>query len=425
MSDQTTAPTTSQPQQAANMQEPYQSTHKVRFVTAASLFDGHDASINIMRRILQSTGAEVIHLGHNRSVQEIVNCAIQEDAQGIAISSYQGGHMEYFKYMVDLLKENDAEHIKVFGGGGGLAPLPLPLTQMMLRIGFQPAQLQIAPQQVGGLMLLPGGRGIAQSPTGIAQRIQAIAFNLAIAQCTGQFYPLGGIAPGRGHRHAVLADQPVQGLLPRGKLLRAELLHHIGQALPVRAQGAGAVQQQVYRFAIITLLLAALIGFIIFYRERNSSRTIRSHYMLGMILESVIYAVLLGLLIGNFVTGILQIIPPESVEELSLLQQLALSLGAGLYEELFFRVFLIFIFYRLFLFIFSKSWHSYLASALLAALIFSFAHYTGSLGEPFTVGSFLYRFLFGLALNAIYVLRGFGMAAWTHASYDIMVVAFI
>ncbi|MFP8488091.1 methylmalonyl-CoA mutase family protein [Gracilimonas sp. Q87] len=100
--------------------QPYQSKNKVRFVTAASLFDGHDASINIMRRILQSSGAEVIHLGHNRSVHEIVNCAIQEDAQGIAISSYQGGHVEYFKYMIELLEENNAGHIKVFGGGGGV-----------------------------------------------------------------------------------------------------------------------------------------------------------------------------------------------------------------------------------------------------------------------------------------------------------------
>lgn len=83
----------------------YTPKHKVRFITAASLFDGHDASINIMRRILQSSGVEVIHLGHNRSVREIVECAIQEDAQGIAITSYQGGHVEYFKYMIDLLKE--------------------------------------------------------------------------------------------------------------------------------------------------------------------------------------------------------------------------------------------------------------------------------------------------------------------------------
>src|SRR5574343_396199 len=98
----------------------YTPKNKVRFITAASLFDGHDASINIMRRILQSTGAEVIHLGHNRSVQEIVNAALQEDAQGICITSYQGGHVEFFKYMIDLLKANGGENIKVFGGGGGV-----------------------------------------------------------------------------------------------------------------------------------------------------------------------------------------------------------------------------------------------------------------------------------------------------------------
>ncbi|MEL6862854.1 MAG: methylmalonyl-CoA mutase family protein [Bacteroidota bacterium] len=99
--------------------KPYQPSHKVRIVTAASLFDGHDAAINIMRRIMQSSGAEIIHLGHNRSVQEIVNTAVQEDVQGIAITSYQGGHNEFFKYMYDLLKEQGADHIKIFGGGGG------------------------------------------------------------------------------------------------------------------------------------------------------------------------------------------------------------------------------------------------------------------------------------------------------------------
>ncbi|MGZ5247489.1 MAG: methylmalonyl-CoA mutase family protein, partial [Flavitalea sp.] len=97
----------------------YTPNHKVRIVTAASLFDGHDAAINIMRRILQSKGAEIIHLGHNRSVSEIVECAIEEDAQGIAITSYQGGHLEFFKYMKDLLDENGCGHIKIFGGGGG------------------------------------------------------------------------------------------------------------------------------------------------------------------------------------------------------------------------------------------------------------------------------------------------------------------
>ena len=100
--------------------EVYKPRHNIRVVTATSLFDGHDAAINIMRRILQDTGVEVIHLGHNRSVHEIVEAAIEEDVQGVAVSSYQGGHVEFFKYMVDLLRENGASHIKVFGGGGGV-----------------------------------------------------------------------------------------------------------------------------------------------------------------------------------------------------------------------------------------------------------------------------------------------------------------
>jgi len=102
----------------------YRPVHKVRFVTAAALFDGHDAAINIMRRILQGMGAEVVHLGHNRSVDEVVTAALQEDVQGIAVSSYQGGHVEYFKYMIDLLKARGGEHIQVFGGGGGVITPP-------------------------------------------------------------------------------------------------------------------------------------------------------------------------------------------------------------------------------------------------------------------------------------------------------------
>ena len=94
--------------------------YRVRFITAASLFDGHDASINVMRRILQSSGVEVIHLGHNRSVQEIVDAAVEEDAQGIAVSSYQGGHTEFFKYMIDMLTQRGRADIRVFGGGGGV-----------------------------------------------------------------------------------------------------------------------------------------------------------------------------------------------------------------------------------------------------------------------------------------------------------------
>ena len=109
---------------------PYKPKYKVRIVTAASLFDGHDAAINIMRRIIQSTGVEVIHLGHDRSVEEVVNTAIQEDANAIALTSYQGGHNEYFKYMYDLLKEKGAEHIKIFGGGGGVI-LPEEIKELM------------------------------------------------------------------------------------------------------------------------------------------------------------------------------------------------------------------------------------------------------------------------------------------------------
>ncbi|MCT4644968.1 MAG: cobalamin-dependent protein, partial [Carboxylicivirga sp.] len=102
------------------MKATFKSKNRIRIVTATSLFDGHDAAINIMRRIMQSLGAEVIHLGHNRSVAEIVDCAIQEDVQAIAITSYQGGHLEFFKYMHDLLRKKGAGHIKIFGGGGGV-----------------------------------------------------------------------------------------------------------------------------------------------------------------------------------------------------------------------------------------------------------------------------------------------------------------
>lgn len=112
------------------MIEVYKPKNKIRFVTAASLFDGHDATINIMRRILQSSGAEVIHLGHNRSVLEIVDCAIQEDVQGIAMTSYQGGHVEYLKYMYDLLQEKGMGHIKIFAGGGGVF-LPYEIDELM------------------------------------------------------------------------------------------------------------------------------------------------------------------------------------------------------------------------------------------------------------------------------------------------------
>jgi methylmalonyl-CoA mutase len=101
----------------------------MRFVTAAALFDGHDAAINIMRRILQSQGAEVIHLGHDRSVREVMDAVLDEDAQGVAISSYQGGHVEYFEYLARLLRQSGAGHVRIFGGGGGVI-IPAEITRL-------------------------------------------------------------------------------------------------------------------------------------------------------------------------------------------------------------------------------------------------------------------------------------------------------
>ena len=109
--------------------EKYTPVNKIRIVTAAALFDGHDAAINIMRRIIQSTGAEVIHLGHDRSAEEVVDTAIQEDANAIAMTSYQGGHVEYFKFMHDLLQQKGCGHIKIFGGGGGVI-LPTEIAEL-------------------------------------------------------------------------------------------------------------------------------------------------------------------------------------------------------------------------------------------------------------------------------------------------------
>ncbi|MEY3286139.1 MAG: Methylmalonyl-CoA mutase, partial [Pseudomonadota bacterium] len=149
----------------------YRPTHKVRFVTAASLFDGHDAAINIMRRILQGMGAEVIHLGHNRSVNEVVTAALQEDVQGIAVSSYQGGHVEYFKYMVDLLRARGGEHIQVFGGGGGvIVPAEIrDLNEHGVRIYSPEDGQRMGLQGMIGEMMMRCDRDLsAHAPTSIA-----------------------------------------------------------------------------------------------------------------------------------------------------------------------------------------------------------------------------------------------------------------
>ncbi len=174
----------------------------------------------------------------------------------------------------------------------------------------------------------------------------------------------------------------------------------------------------------ITLIFVALLGVVVLYRERNRLSTLKLSYFGGMIVESSIYAFILALLISATVSNLMQMLQTSPIEQLSLLQQFALSLGAGIYEELFFRVILVSALLFIFEKIFAKKYISYASAIILAAIIFSLVHYVGVMGDPFTFGSFLFRFLFGLALNAIYIWRGFGMAAWTHAIYDLMVIAY-
>jgi len=172
----------------------------------------------------------------------------------------------------------------------------------------------------------------------------------------------------------------------------------------------------------LTLIFVALIGVVILYRERDRLSSLRVSYFMTMIIEASIYALVLAMLISSAITGLLQMVQTSPIESLSILQQFALSLGAGLYEELFFRVILVSgLLFVLKQFV-NKTYLAYALAMILAAGIFSFVHYIGALGDPFTIGSFLFRFLFGLALNAIYIWRGFGMAAWTHAIYDLMVI---
>lgn len=171
-----------------------------------------------------------------------------------------------------------------------------------------------------------------------------------------------------------------------------------------------------------TLFIAFLLGGIIVYQKRTQLRYLKKRYFIYMIAESLVYALAVGLLIGMFLNSLLNIYTSGTFDSMNKLQMLALSLGAGLYEELFFRVILVSLLLLFFNLIFKNKTHSYLLSAIVAALIFSSVHYTGDFGDIFTLSSFLFRFLFGLALNLIYVIRGFGMAAWTHALYDIFIV---
>ncbi len=211
---------------------PYSPTHPVRFVTAASLFDGHDASINIMRRILQASGAEVIHLGHDRSVLEVVKTAVEEDAHGIAISSYQGGHVEYFKYMVDLLREHDCAHIKVFGGGGGVI-VPEEIAELEaygvakifspedgMRLGLQgminhmlrACDYQTVEVLNGEVDELLGGDEVSYAPRALARVLTAVEQHI-IEDVADVFYDE---ASGDGAPAEVYAEAPVLGITGTG-----------------------------------------------------------------------------------------------------------------------------------------------------------------------------------------------------------------
>ncbi len=240
----------------------YRPTHKVRFVTAASLFDGHDAAINIMRRILQGMGAEVIHLGHNRSVDEVVTAALQEDVQGIAISSYQGGHVEYFKYMVDLLKSRGGAHIQVFGGGGGVI-VPAEISELQRygvtriyspedgqRMGLQgmigemvmrcDADLSVhAPQDVAALQGEgdSGWRALAQAITALENGRASDDFKAALA-AAAKPVPVLGITGTGGAGKSSLTDELIRRLrLDQGDALRIAVI----SIDPSRRKSGGAL----------------------------------------------------------------------------------------------------------------------------------------------------------------------------------------
>ncbi len=242
----------------------YRPTDKVRFVTAASLFDGHDAAINIMRRILQSMGAEVIHLGHNRSVEEVVTAALQEDVQGIAISSYQGGHVEYYQYVVDLLRERGGAHVQVFGGGGGVI-VPSEIEQLQRygvtriyspedgqRMGLQGmigemvmrCDVDLSPHAPASATAVQGHtpaawRALAQAITALENGQAAPALRAGLAQlAAGRTTPVLGITGTGGAGKSSLTDELVRRLrLDQGDTLRLAII----SIDPSRRKSGGAL----------------------------------------------------------------------------------------------------------------------------------------------------------------------------------------
>ncbi len=173
-----------------------------------------------------------------------------------------------------------------------------------------------------------------------------------------------------------------------------------------------------------SLLAMMLIGFFIVYKERDRLKEVRFVYFIILFFECLIYAIVFAFISNALVSLLLNMAATEPVESLTYLQKLALSLGAGLYEELFFRVILVSLLVLIFNKLFGKKWAAVIAAVTLSALLFSAVHYMGDMGDLFTLNSFLYRFIFGLILNGLYVWRGFGVAAWTHAIYDVLVITF-
>ncbi|HEV3010521.1 MAG TPA: fused isobutyryl-CoA mutase/GTPase IcmF [Burkholderiales bacterium] len=226
----------------------YKAKHKIRFVTAASLFDGHDASINIMRRILQSSGAEVIHLGHNRSVDEVVSAALQEDVQGVAVSSYQGGHLEYFKYMLDLLRAQGGDHIKLFGGGGGVI-VPAEIKELqdygVARIYSPEDGQRIGLQGMINDMLARCDFGAARKdPKTLAQVITALELGVfpdqksLVEKAKANPAPVLGITGTGGAGKSSLTDELVRRLrLDQGDSLKIAIL----SVDPTRRKTGGAL----------------------------------------------------------------------------------------------------------------------------------------------------------------------------------------
>jgi membrane protease YdiL (CAAX protease family) len=174
-----------------------------------------------------------------------------------------------------------------------------------------------------------------------------------------------------------------------------------------------------------SLLIIAIVGLFILYKEKDRLKTLKFVYFPVLLLEATFYAIVVAFISQSLVSFMLNMAVSDPIATLTTTQKLALSLGAGLYEELFFRVILVTVFILIFTKVLGKKWAAVVAAVVLSALLFSAVHYIGSMGDAFTMGSFLYRFLFGLILNGIYVWRGFGVTAWTHAIYDIMVVAFL